>query len=64
MYISYFDHTRTRCQSLSIMINYTKAHHPPETEKKTSKVSHRAHGSLSLKNKERKKKGKMIRAEV
>ena len=51
MYISYFGHTHTRHQSLSVMINHTKAHHPPETKRKTSKVSHHTHVS-SLKKRE------------
>ena len=58
MHIPYFDHTCTRHQSLSVMINHTKARYPPETKK--SKVSHHAHGSLFKK----KRKGKMIRARV
>ena len=37
MHIPYFDHTRTRHQSLSIMINHTKARHPPETKRKQVK---------------------------
>ena len=37
MHISYFDHTRTWHQSLSVMINHTKAHHPPETKRKQVK---------------------------
>jgi hypothetical protein len=44
------------------MINHTKAHHPPETKRKASKVSHHTHGS-SLKKIER-REGKMIRAKV
>ena len=35
--ISYFDHTRKRYQLLSVMINHTKAHHPPETKRKQVK---------------------------
>ena len=34
MHIPYFDHTCTRHQSLSVMINHTKARYPPETKKK------------------------------
>ena len=37
MHIPYFDHIRTRHQSLSIMINHTKARHPPETKQKQVK---------------------------
>ena len=37
MHIPYFDHTRTRHQSLSIMINHTKARHPPESKRKQVK---------------------------
>ena len=37
MRIPYFDHTRTRHQSLSIMINHTKARHPPEIKRKQVK---------------------------
>ena len=50
MHISYSDHTRTRHQSLFIMINHMKAHHPPETKRK---VSHHAHGSLFKKKEKR-----------
>ena len=61
MHIPYFDHTRTRHQSLSIMVNHTKGSSSPWNKKKTSKVSHHTHGSLfALKKKE----GKMIRAKV
>ena len=34
MHISYSDHTHTRHQSLFVMINHIKAHHPPETKRK------------------------------
>ena len=54
MHISYLDHTHTRHQSLSVMINSTKAHHPPETKRKASKVSHHTHGFL-FKKKEKKR---------
>ena len=37
MHIPYFDYTRTRHQSLSIVINHTKAPHPPEKERKQEK---------------------------
>ena len=37
MHISYFDHTRTRHQSMFVMIKHTKAHHPPETKRKQVK---------------------------
>ena len=53
MYISYFGHTRTRHQSLSVMINHTKVHHPPETKRKASKMSHHTHGSSLKKNREK-----------
>ena len=53
MYISYLGHTRTRHKSLSVIINHTKAHHPPETKRKTSKVSHHTHESLFKKKRER-----------
>ena len=33
----YFDHTRTWHQSLSVMVNHTKARHPPETKRKQVK---------------------------
>ena len=56
MHISYSDHTRTRHQSLFIMINHMKAHHPPETKRKTSEVSHHTHESL-FKKKEKKRRG-------
>ena len=52
MYISYLGHTRTRHQSLFVMTN-TKAHHPPETKRKASKVSHHTHGFLFKKKKKR-----------
>ena len=37
LHIPHFDHTRTRHQSLSVMINHTKAHHSPETKRKQVK---------------------------
>ena len=37
MHISYFDRTHTWHQSMSVMINHTKAHHPPETKRKQVK---------------------------
>ena len=44
------------------MINSTKAHHPPETKMKASKVTHHTHGSLF--KKKRRREGKMIRAKI
>ena len=37
VHISYFDHTCTRHQSPPVMVNRTKAHHPPETKRKQVK---------------------------
>ena len=64
MHISYSDHTRTRHQSLSVMVNRTKAHHPPETKRKTSEVSHHTHESLFKKKEREREEEKMIRAKV
>ena len=60
MHISYSDHTRTRHQSLSIMVNHTKGSSSPENKKKTSKVSHHTHGSLFAKKREKDDKSKSI----
>ena len=64
MHIPYFDHTRTRHQSLSIMINHTKARHPPETKQKQVKWVIMLMDPCSKKIEGEERKGKMIRARV
>ena len=59
MHTLYYDHTRTRHQSLSIMVNHIKAHHPPETKRKQVKWVILLMDPSSLK-----KERKMIRAKV
>ena len=64
MHIPYFDHTRTRHQSLSIMINHTKARHPRETKRKQVKWVIMLMDPCSKKIEGEERKGKMIRARV